>query len=94
MLSFSALKSITESLINSSKLRIPEEGQKKLTDILLMTLKWQIMNSHMYWREWTINHIEGMIKICNEIHHPTNGLEMIRIKLLQVSLGINEIGSE
>lgn len=86
MLSFSALKKITESLINSSKLRIPEQGQKKLTDILLMTLKWQFLNSHLYWNEWTINHIEGMIKICNEINHSTNGLEMIRAKLLHVNL--------
>jgi hypothetical protein len=84
MHSFTALKKINSALLSSSKLRIPEDGQNKLSDILLMTIKYQFLNSHMYWKEWIINHIEGMIKICNDIHYSTDRLELLRVRVLRI----------
>jgi hypothetical protein len=82
--SFSALKKINASLIHSSKLRIPEHGQNKLIDILLMTMKWQFLNSHMCWKEWTINHIEGMMKICNDFNYSTDRLQVLRERVIHL----------
>jgi hypothetical protein len=89
MHTFTALKKINAVLLSSTKLRIPEDGQNKLSDILLMTIRYQFLNSHMYWKEWIINHIEGMIKVCNDIQYSTDRLEVLRARVLRILGGMS-----